>query len=105
MLSFYSSLIVMFGRSVSGRAQRGLQLLRILGRRLRAELRRDGHRLRLHQAGRESRLAQHPRARAVTHTRTSHVAKPPEGLFDRASVQALERLMIMRERRRLLDHV
>src|SRR5438128_3992706 len=46
------------------------------------------------------------RARTVTPQRISHVAEPRKGLFRRrARVQALDPLMVVRQRRRLLDHV
>src|SRR5687767_894669 len=45
------------------------------------------------------------RSRAITGSRISHVSETRKGLLVRGRVQALDRLMIMRERRRLLDHV
>src|SRR5690349_3312622 len=44
-------------------------------------------------------------ARAITRTRISHVADTREGLFRRARVQSLDRLVVVRQRRRLLNHV
>src|SRR2546423_8336477 len=49
--------------------------------------------------------AQVARARTVTAQRISYVADTREGLFRGPGVQALDRLMVVRQRRGLLDHV
>src|SRR5438132_9938962 len=49
--------------------------------------------------------AQVARARTVTGQRISYVADAREGLFRGPGVQALDRLMVVRQRRGLLDHV
>src|ERR671934_2721863 len=48
---------------------------------------------------------QKTRRRAITRKRISHVAEPREGLFGRAGVESFDGLVIVRQRRRLLNHV
>src|SRR3989440_12711042 len=106
MLSLYSSLIVMLGSRVMG-ARRGSWSFcgscvdeppncGAMGTGCAAAS--PG----LRQA---TSAAQVARARTVTGQRISHVPEAREGLFRGPGVQALDRLMVVRQRRGLLDHV
>src|SRR5207302_4759733 len=105
-LSLYSSLIVMLGSSVMG-ARRGnwsfcgscgdgAPNCGAMGTGCAAAS--PG----LRQA---TSAAQVARARTVTAQRISYVAEAREGLFRGPGVEALDRLVIVRQRRGLLDHV
>src|SRR6266550_4444227 len=108
MLSLYSSLMVMLGTSVMG-ARRGSCSFwgsctgpgpppnwGAIGTGWAAAGRADRQTL---------RTTPIPRVRTITRTRISHVAKTCEGLFRRRRVQAFDGLMVMRERRGLLDDI
>src|SRR3981189_1535737 len=107
MLSLYSSLIVMLGSSVMGARSGswsfcgscvgdGAPNCGAMGTGCGAAS--PG----LRQATSAAQIA---RARTVTAQRISYVAEAREGLFRGPGVEALDRLMVVRQRRRLLDHV